>query len=208
MGLFSSKKYDMYEKNALIAELQAKNDALTERVATLKAENADLRAKINRMQSSIDAIYNEQSVLSDGDDEEADGRIADLRAIKKDRQTAFELKQAQTQQFALELKRLKYFADKWQAFFANSTPQEKRELANLLTEIISSGDSVETIVARREKVQEFLDKAVPAQTAQPSVLEQTTAETDDFVFSLEDALSPEGGLDLATLCKDLGVFNG
>ena len=138
MGFFRKKKNnEIYERNTIIAELETKIESLTEQVEKLTVENSELRVQIANLQATNEAIQNENFQLSknddDGDDEEDDHLRKLRKKIDEDRQVAFDLKQTAMQEYALELKRVKLFAQKWQAVYSGGSALEKQELSNLLT---------------------------------------------------------------------------
>lgn len=221
MGLFgSSKKNQMYEKNARINELESKIEAMTEKMEKLKLENAELRAKLNNTQAEKEALENENMALGSNlktlrkkqteeellDDDDDPDRAQDLAKIKKEKERAIELRLLATEKYALEMKRLKLFSDKWQEFFENNSALEIRQLCNLLHDILKDDLSVDGALSSKNMV----DK-VYAHIGEPIDPEQLIKEhfdSEEVEFNLDDAINPKGELNLEDLCKEMGVFDG
>lgn len=211
MGFFRKKKNnEIYERNTIIAELETKIESLTEQVEKLTVENSELRVQIANLQATNEAIQNENFQLSknddDGDDEEDDHLRKLRKKIDEDRQVAFDLKQTAMQEYALELKRVKLFAQKWQGVYSGGSALEKQELSNLLIDILRDDKSVDFVLKAKEKadqVYEFLGGDF-----QPEQLIKEALNEEENGFNIDDAINPKGELNLEDLCKELGVFNG
>jgi hypothetical protein len=226
MSFFSRPKSEVFERNTRIAELESKLETLTNKVEKLELENSELRAEIVRLKSENDALKHEKSATEDSDDDD-DGRFRKLGAkIEKEKMQAAELKQAAMTEYALELKRVKLFADKWQAFFAdkNTTVMQKQELCNLLSDVLTK-QSVGGVLSDKEKADAIMKKMGTSfeeegkkqaqksgkvqKTSAKNIAQKKTSDGDeDSGFNLDDAVNPKGTLDLEELCKELGVFNG
>lgn len=219
MGLFGNKKKsDIYERNTRIAELETKIEALTAKVDKLKIENANLKAQIANLQNSNEALsqengalgYNlkkareEAGVTDEGDGDEDYHRY--LAKIEKDRQTAIDLKQTAMEKYALEIKRLKLFADKWQAYFDDSSRMEKQELINLLTDLMREENTVDGVFDAKAKVDKIFEKV--GEPFDPVELIKEQFDSEETGFNIDDAINPKGELNLEDLCKELGVFEG
>lgn len=225
MGLFSRKKDDMYERNARIAELESKIDAMSKKMERLKGENAELRAQLSSMKNANEALSNEKDALGhnlkalrrengklteeldDSSDDDPD-RAAARQRIRKDEIKAEELKRLAMEQYAMELKRLKLFSDKWQAFYDDSTVMKKQELANLLTDLLRNSDQAEFILESKAKTDEAFRIIEESKPFEPEKIIKDYFDAEENGFNLDDAVNPKGELDLEDLCKELGVFEG
>ncbi len=222
MGLFGgSKKNQMYEKNARINELESKIEAMTEKMEKLKLENAELRAKLGATQAEKEALENEnmqlgsnlkslrkkesEEGLSDEDDEDH-SRLRDLEKIRKEKEKATEFRLLAMEKYALELKRLKLFSQKWQAYFSERDQMEVQELINLLHDLLDSDKSVDETLSEKEKVDKIY--AVLGEPIDPESLIKEHFDSEDTGFNIDDAINPKGELNLEDLCKELGVFDG
>lgn len=221
MGLFGgSKKNQMYEKNARINELEAKIEAMTEKMEKLKLENAELRARLGATQAEKEALENENMQLGSNlkslrkkeaeeetsDDEEDHSRLRDLEKIRKEKEKAIELRLVAMEKYALELKRLKLFSQKWQAYFSEHDHLEVQELNNLLHDLLVSDKSVDETLSAKEKVDKIY--AVLGEPIDPESLIKEHFDSEDTGFNIDDAINPKGELNLEDLCKELGVFDG
>ena len=221
MGLFGgSKKNQMYEKNARINELEAKIEAMTEKMEKLKLENAELRARLGATQAEKEALENENMQLGSNlkslrkkeaeeeasDDEEDHSRLRDLEKIRNEKEKAIELRLVAMEKYALELKRLKLFSQKWQAYFSERDHLEVQELNNLLHDLLVSDKSVDETLSAKEKVDKIY--AVLGEPIDPESLIKEHFDSEDTGFNIDDAINPKGELNLEDLCKELGVFDG
>ncbi len=211
MGLFKKNNSSaIYERNAIIAELESKIEALTEKVDKLTTTNSELRAQIVRLKSVNEALQNEINNLTsneeDGDDEEDDHLKRLRKKIEKDRQIAFELKQTSMQEYALELKRVKMFAQKWQDVFNLGSDMEKQELTNLLIDLLRDDKSVDFVLEAKEKTDKVFQ--LMGESFEPEQLIKETIDSEETAFNIDEAINPKGELSLEDLCKELGVFDG
>ncbi|MGN0819670.1 MAG: hypothetical protein ACI4M6_04630 [Christensenellaceae bacterium] len=208
MGLFS-RKNEVYERNTKIAELQSDMEALEKKNKKLSVENAELRAEVNNLRSTNTALINDNSIL--------EGKILAMQAemeklknqafaeqskvIEEDKKKAFELKQSASLEYALELKRLKFFCDKFKENYNSADELKKAEIAGMLTDIIKECDGVKAERDTKTSVDMLYDKfGIKEETEQ--------RQADDFEFDLEQVMNPKGELDLEELCRELGVYRG
>ena len=216
MGLFGgSKKNQMYEKNARINELEAKIEAMTEKMEKLKLENAELRARLGATQAEKEALENENMQLGSNlkslrkkeaeeeasDDEEDHSRLRDLEKIRKEKEKAIELRLVAMEKYALELKRLKLFSQKWQAYFSERDHLEVQELNNLLHDLLVSDKSVDETLSAKEKVDKIY--AVLGEPIDPESLIKEHFDSEDTGFNIDDAINPKGELNLEDLLEHL-----
>ena len=101
--------------------------------------------------------------------------------------------------YALELKSLKAFAYKWREYFDSAVSERKKsEIIDLLSGFL---DKIDHTTAKRtvEKISKIL----------PNTQSDSQSEkAEEFEFDLGEAINPSEALDLESLCKELGVFEG
>lgn len=208
MGLFS-RKNEVYERNTKIAELQSDMEALEKKNKKLSIENAELRAEVNNLRSTNTALINDNSIL-EGKILSMQAEIEKLKnqsfaeqskAIEEDKKKAFELKRTASLEYALELKRLKFFCDTFKENYNSADEQKKAELAGMLTDIIKECDGVKPEKEIKSAVGMLYDKF----GIQEDVKKQ---EDSQFEFDLDAVMNPQGELNLEELCKELGVYRG
>ena len=193
---------------------------MTEKMEKLKLENAELRARLGATQAEKEALENENMQLGSNlkslrkkeaeeeasDDEEDHSRLRDLEKIRKEKEKAIELRLVAMEKYALELKRLKLFSQKWQAYFSERDHLEVQELNNLLHDLLVADKSVDETLSAKEKVDKIY--AVLGEPIDPESLIKEHFDSEDTGFNIDDAINPKGELNLEDLCKELGVFDG
>lgn len=110
------------------------------------------------------------------------------------------------EKYALELKRLKLFSAKWQAYYQKADFVEKQELSNILTDLLRDSHSVDFVVESKKKVDAIMEQM--GETFEPIKIIQEYFDSEDNGFNLDDAINPKEDLSLEELCKELGVFEG
>ena len=140
------------------------------------------------LEDEIQSLEFENSQLKRRLEEYLAGEAESKKKIDKCYRDAENYKRASMQAYAMELKALKAFSDKWRRVVSSDLSKTEN------SEIIETAK--QTVGKIDEKLNE--DKAI-----MPS-----TEETEPFEFDLDAALNPSGDLDLADLCKELGVYRG
>lgn len=152
---------------------------LEDRVNSLEFENAQLKKRL---------------------EEYLDGEAQSKKKIDKCYLDAENYKRASMQAYAMELTALKAFADKWRRSLSSDAPKtENSEIIDLLQGFLND-IGIETAKRTVEMIDEKLsvDKADGGERKQ----------SGSFEFDLDAALNPSDDLDLAELCKELGVYRG
>ena len=152
------------------------------------------------LEDEIQSLEFENSQLKRRLEEYLAGEAESKKKIDKCYRDAENYKRASMQAYAMELKALKAFSDKWRRVVSSDLSKtENSEIIDLLQGFLSD-IGIETAKQTVGKIDEKLneDKAI-----MPS-----TEETEPFEFDLDAALNPSGDLDLADLCKELGVYRG
>lgn len=213
MGLFKSRN-DVYERNTKIAELESRVEMLEQEAQRLRTENSELLAELDRLRAANSAMRTESARVSraslafdaadgsdeDGSDDDEDGR----GRLKKER--GFVDGRLPLEKYALELKRLKQFSEKWQRYFADAELIEKQELSNLLTDLLRDGKSVDFVLSAKETADKIFK--VVGEPFDPKAVIEDYFDSEETGFDLDEAVNPKGELDLESLCKELGVFEG
>ena len=173
----------IFDKNK---KLNEENISLKERISKLESENSALKEKV--LASEREKALQEQK------------GVAQVDAILNEaKQRAKELEEDALNKYRLELLRLRAFIEKWIGALPEPkerTAESKKRmaLALALSEILKDNDCPKTL----EEGIEILEKL-------NSVISGGGEQTNGF--NLDEVLNPSGELDLATLCKELGVMD-
>ena len=196
-----AKKFTQQEMEKLIAGIREAYDIkirqLNYRLDGLTAENRSLRASI--------AEYKER-----------EGRVG--RAIVDAEEKGEEIREFYRISAEAEWKTLRLFADKWKSLAAQMSdvlPKEAKKYSEF-------AEDLSALLGREEG--RFAGKgaapaATGAQTAtgvqappekfdpQAVIGKYMESEEEETGFNLDDVLNPKGDLDLAKLCKNLGLMD-
>lgn len=198
-----AKKFTQQEMEKLIAGIREAYDIkirqLNYRLDGLTAENRSLRASI--------AEYKER-----------EGRVG--RAIVDAEEKGEEIREFYRISAEAEWKTLRLFADKWKSLAAQMSdvlPKEAKkysEFAEDLSALLgreegrfagkgnaaSAATGVQTAAGGAQMPPEKFDP-------QAVIGRYMESEEEDTGFNLDDVLNPKGDLDLAKLCKNLGLMD-
>lgn len=197
-----AKKFTQQEMEKLIAGIREAYDIkirqLNYRLDGLTAENRSLRASI--------AEYKER-----------EGRVG--RAIVDAEEKGEEIREFYRISAEAEWKTLRLFADKWKSLAAQMSdvlPKEAKKYSEF-------AEDLSALLGREEG--RFAGKgAAPAATGaqaaatgvqtppekfdpQAVIGKYMESEEEETGFNLDDVLNPKGDLDLAKLCKNLGLMD-
>ena len=156
--------------------------------------------EIFELEDRVNSLEFENSQLKRRLEEYLDGEAQSRKKIDKCYTDAENFKRASMQAYAMELMALKAFADKWRRVLSSDAPKiENSEIIDLLQGFLDD-IGIETAKRTVERIDEKLIDNKADNIA--------TEETEAFEFDLDAALNPSGDLDLAELCKELGVYRG
>lgn len=188
-------KLELDEKSARILELEQVNLELKNRLeqaeiknAELKRELESLREKSNQLEQEVGLYARKTEVLQ----EEADKIL--LNAKEKAKQ----IEDQAVQLYRAEINRLRDFIARYQANLPEPkqrTPESKKRaaLCALLAEILNDRLTVSDLGEGAQLLQKLSDA-------------MGGGASSEGTFNLEEVLNPAGDLDLAALCKELGVM--
>ena len=198
-----AKKFTQQEMEKLIAGIREAYDIkirqLNYRLDGLTAENRSLRASI--------AEYKER-----------EGRVG--RAIVDAEEKGEEIREFYRASAEAEWKTLRLFADKWKSLaaqMADVLPKEAKKYGDLAGDLAAllgreagrfagrgnAADDAAAASAARTGAQTPPEKFDP----QAVIGRYMESEEEETGFNLDDVLNPKGDLDLAKLCKNLGLMD-
>ena len=152
------------------------------------------------LEDEIQSLEFENSQLKRRLEEYLAGEAESKKKIDKCYRDAENYKRASMQAYAMELKALKAFSDKWRRVTSSDASAiGNSEIIDLLQGFLSD-IGIENAKRTVEKIDEKLSKDKADSTS--------TEEVETFEFDLDAALNPSSDLYLADLCKELGVYRG
>ncbi len=175
--IFSSKK------------ILLQNSELEKKLCDEQKRNQDLMKEIEDLRSKRKILEEENQTLK---------KNGDL-IIQKAKETAEQSLNEARLRYEREITRLRLFVERW----LNALPEikemtletrKRRALALALSEILKNNPCIDDI-DQGVQILEKLDAAVSGKGEESGE------------FNLDEVLNPEGELDLATLCKELGVMD-
>lgn len=191
-----AKKFTQKEMEKLIAGIreayEIKIRQLNYRIDGLTAENRSLRASLSEYK-------------------EREGRVG--RAIVHAEEKGEEIKEFYRASAELEWKTLQLFADKWKnlaAQMAEVYPKEAEkygEFADNLSALLGKGEKQFQPMKKAEQAESFTDTQLQEEFDPQTVIGKYMESEEDTGFNLDDVLNPKGDLDLAKLCKNLGLMD-
>jgi len=156
----------------------------------------DNSLQIEKYESYIERLEYENDLLKRKLEEYSDGEEESRKKIEKAFKEAEDAKRAAASAYALELKAVRNFSAKWRRAMGGS-PTQTSEIIDLLKDfLVDIG-----LDAAKENVQK-------ASNALSGDDEEKSVSDEQFEFDLDAAINPTGELDLAELCKELGVYRG
>lgn len=168
-------------------KLKEENELLKSQVQILQKEKEELQKQVQLLKEKNEKLQitaSEKRVTSTDSAKERDGNLISSDALE---------------QYRFELNRLKIFVENW----LNALPEPKERtpetrkrmaLALALSEILKDNSCPES-----------LDEGVEILEKLTNVINGGGAQSSGF--NLDEVLNPSGELDLATLCKELGVMD-
>ena len=157
---------------------------------------------INDYERYIEILERENASLKKKLVEFADGEAEAKRKIDKSFSDAETKKREALYLYATELNSLKTFAKKWRSYFEapDGDRVEKSRIIDLLRGFLSDVGLENAKETTEKAAKLFVDKD-KKQVAEDTAL-------GDYEFDLDAVINPSGDLDLAELCKELGVYKG
>lgn len=189
-----AKKFTQQEMEKLIAGIreayEIKIRQLNYRLDGLTAENRSLRASI--------AEYKER-----------EGRVG--RAILDAEEKGEEIRAFYRASAETEWKNLRLFADKWKSLaaqMADVLPRESKKYGDLAGDLAALlGMEANRMGAKKGEKADTQDAASPEKFDPQAVIGKYMESEEENGFNLDDVLNPKGDLDLAKLCKNLGLMD-
>ena len=153
--------------------------------------------EVEEYEDLIGQLEYENSLLKRRIEELDDAEAESRKKIEEKYREAENAKRAALYQYALELKALKAFSDKWRRVLSSGDQTANGEIIDLLNDFLTD-IGIDTAKETVKKV----DKILGDDAAQPP------DENVEYEFDLDEAINPSGDLDLEQLCKELGVYRG
>lgn len=190
-----AKKFTQQEMEKLIAGIreayEIKMRQLNYRIDGLTAENRSLRASI--------AEYKER-----------EGRVG--RAIVDAEEKGEEIREFYRISAEAEWKTLRLFADKWKSLaaqMADVLPKEAKKYSEFAEDLSALLGREEGRFAGKGAAAGAAGGQTPPEKFDPQAVigKYMESEEEETGFNLDDVLNPKGDLDLAKLCKNLGLMD-
>lgn len=193
--------------NAL--ELEKKKYTKSEVLLMLNAYKSEFEKRYLEQREIISQLNAEIKVLSANAEDLNQKEKLILATLVRAEKTALDLKKEATEQYELEIERLKRFSKKWNAYFKEL--KEKYPLYQPIQNAIDINNELNTNKGEPKEVIEKLSSMLPKDEDKPfnpkSKIKDYIAATTDNGFNLDEVLNP-GELHLEDLCKELGLIDG
>ena len=173
--------------------LQAENERLLQENNGLLAKNRDLEQRVDKLELEIERLKRENCELTDRYQPYVNAKTNAESLCESERDRLI-------YEYNLQFDRLKAFIVRWQANLPEdraNTPENKKRsaLADILSRILQENAPISDLQAGAFLV-EKLNGAIGGKNPD-----------DEGAFDLDAVLNPGKDLDLAALCKELGVMD-
>ena len=190
-------------------ELEKKKYTKSEVLLMLNAYKSEFEKRYLEQREIISQLNAEIKVLSANAEDLNQKEKLILATLVRAEKTALDLKKEATEQYELEIERLKRFSKKWNAYFKEL--KEKYPLYQPIQNAIDINNELNTNKGEPKEVIEKLSSMLPKDEDKPfnpkSKIKDYIAATTDNGFNLDEVLNP-GELHLEDLCKELGLIDG